>query len=206
MTEIADRRNGGGAARPVRLPPLPAAQWDDEARALFRGRLGVADKYLTGRADAPPMPNVLGVLVHHGRLASAWLAYNAVLLQEGSLAPRLRELVVLRVAHRSGCRYEWLQHRRIGANAGLTGEQLDAVTHGAAAAVWTPLERLLLTATDELLDGTVIHDDTWAALEQVLDTRQLLEVPFIVGTYLCLAMVMNSVALEPDADMQDRED
>jgi 4-carboxymuconolactone decarboxylase len=49
----------------------------------------------------------------------------------------------------------------------------------------------------------VIGDLTWAALEQVLDVRQLLEVPFVVGTYLCLAMVFNSVALEPDADMED---
>ena len=206
MTATADRRDGSGTARPVRLPPLPAALWDDEARALFRGRLGPADKYLTGRPDAPPMPNVLGVLVHHRRLAGAWLAYNAALLQDGALAPWLRELVVLRVAHRSGSRYEWLQHRRIGAEAGLTPQQLEAVTHGPDSAVWTPLERLLLTATDELLDGTVIRDDTWTALEQVLDTRQLLEVPFIVGTYLCLAMVFNSVALELDADMQDPED
>lgn len=202
MTETTDPPT----TRPARLAPLPAAEWDDEARALFRGQLGIADKYLTGRPDAPPMPNVLGVLVRHGRLASAWMGYNAVLLQESSLAPSLRELVVLRVAHRSGSRYEWLQHCRIGAEAGLTAEQLDAVPEGPAAPVWTSLERLLLTAADELLDGTVINDETWAALEQVLDVRQLLEVPFIVGTYLCLAMVFNSVALEPDADMQDRED
>ena len=202
MTETT----GTPTSRPARLAPLPAAEWDDEARALFRGRLGIADKYLTGRPDAPPMPNVLGVLVRHGRLASAWMGYNAVLLQESSLAPSLRELVVLRVAHRSGSHYEWLQHRRIGAEVGLTVEQLDAVTEGPAAPVWTSVERLLLTAADELLDGTVITDETWVALELVLDVRQLLEVPFIVGTYLCLAMVFNSVALEPDADMQDMED
>jgi 4-carboxymuconolactone decarboxylase len=190
----------------ARLAPLPAAEWDDEDRKMFSGRLGVVDKYLTGRPDAPPMPNVLGVLVHHGRLASAWMAYNAVLLQESSLDPRLRELVVLRVAHRSRSRYEWLQHRRIGLQAGLTPEQLEAVAVGPDAPVWTDLERLLLTAADELLDHSVISDGSWAALERELDVRQLLEVPFIVGTYQCLAMVFNSVALEPDADMQDTED
>ena len=38
-------------------------------------------------------------------------------------------------------------------------------------------------------------------IQEELDDRQLLEVLFIVGSYLCLALVFNSVGLELDADM-----
>jgi 4-carboxymuconolactone decarboxylase len=184
-----------------RLAPVPADQWDEESRAMLRGHLRTAEKYLSGQPDAPPLPNVLGVLGHHLSLGSAWLHYNGVLLQDAALEPRLRELLVLRVAWKARSRYEWVQHARLGQQAGLTAAHVEAVTRGAADDLWTPLERLLLEATDQLLDRSRIDDATWAALEQHLDSRQLLEVPFVVGSYLCLALVFNSVDLELDADM-----
>jgi 4-carboxymuconolactone decarboxylase len=185
----------------IRLPPLPAEQWDDDARAMLRGHVKQADRYLSGDADAPPLPNVLGVLGNHLRLASSWLSYNGVLLDDPALDPRLREVLVLRVAWRSRSEYEWIQHVRIGRRLGLSDAHIEALTSPSPSEIWTPLERLLLEAADQLLDRRHINDDTWAALAAHLDARQLLEVPFVVGSYLCLAMVFNSVGLELDADM-----
>ncbi|GAB2851618.1 hypothetical protein GCM10022221_58810 [Actinocorallia aurea] len=184
-----------------RLAPLPADRWDQQARDMLRGHVRLADRYLSGAPDAPPLPNVLGVLGHHLSLASAWLAFNAVLLEDPALDPRHRELMVLRVAWRTGSRYEWLQHVRIGRGLGVTDAQVAALSADEVGDGWPPLERLLLAATDELLDRCVIDDATWAGLAARLDVRQLLEVPFVVGAYHCLAMVFNSVALEPDPGM-----
>jgi 4-carboxymuconolactone decarboxylase len=185
----------------VRLAPVPADQWDDEARAMLRGHVRTAEKYLSGEPDAPELPNVLGIFGHHLGLGSAWLHYNGVLLQDVSLEPRLRELLILRVAWKSRSRYEWVQHARLGQQAGLTSAHVEAVTRGAADDIWTPLERLLLEATDQLLDIHRIDDATWSGLQRELTSRQLLEVMFIVGSYLCLALVFNSVGLQLDAEM-----
>jgi 4-carboxymuconolactone decarboxylase len=184
-----------------RLAPLPLESWDEESRAMFRGRIKVADQYLSGEPDAPRMPNVLGVFGHHVRLASAWLAYSGVLLDEPALDPRHRELLILRVAWRTGSTYEWAQHVRMGKRAGITGEEIDAVARGAEADSWTPLERDLLAATDQLIDQYQIDTATWSRLAEHLDPRQLLEALFVVGTYLCLALVFNSVGLELDPEM-----
>ena len=185
----------------ARLAPVPAEQWDEESRAMLRGHLRTAEKFLSGEPDAPRLPNVLGIFGHHLGLGSAWLHYNGKLLQDAALEPRLRELLILRVAWKSRSRYEWVQHARMGQEAGLTYAQVEAVTRGADDAVWTPFERLLLAATDQLLDVQRIDDATWSALQEEVDDRQLLEILFIVGSYLCLALVFNSVGLELDADM-----
>src|SRR5262249_38957663 len=70
---------------------------------------------------------------------------------------------------------------------------------GAQSEVWTDHQRNLLRAADQLLDDHVIDDGTWERLAAQLDERQLLELTFVVGSYACLAMVLNSAGLEPPA-------
>jgi alkylhydroperoxidase family enzyme len=143
---------------------------------------------------------VLGTLVHHPRLAGAFLAYNTVLLRSPALEPRHRELMVLRVAWRTGAPYEWLQHVRLSQRHGVTAEEVEAVA-GAAPGGWSPLEADLLAATDQLIDRYRVDDATWARLAEHLDERQLVEAVFVVGTYTCLAMAFNSFGLELDPDL-----
>ncbi|MFC8045474.1 carboxymuconolactone decarboxylase family protein [Nocardia sp. NPDC057353] len=181
-----------------RLPLLPPEQWDDTARELLRGRVGMADRYLSGAPDAPPLPNILGVLGHHPELAAAWLGYNGLLLERGTLDPRARELLILRVAWRTGCRYEWEQHVRIALRHGLSPAEIAAIRHGPDAAIWPRPDALLLRAADELLAGHRVGDDTWRELAAQHDAAELLELLFVAGSYLCLALVANSADLRPD--------
>ncbi|MEV0685369.1 carboxymuconolactone decarboxylase family protein [Nocardia sp. NPDC050378] len=187
-----------------RLAPLPVRDWDTDTRAMFRGHLSSAEKYLSGAPDAPAMPGILGILAHHTALASAWLAYNGLLLERPTVDPCDRELVILRVAWRSGSDYEWAQHVRIATGLGVTPAQIDAVRHGPQAPVWSAVQRCLLAMTDQLLDRHRVDDATWAQLAQHFDNRQLIELLFIAGSYLCLALVLNSVALQPDPEREER--
>lgn len=186
---------------PPRLTPLPAERWDEHARAMLRGRVALADRYLSGRPDAPPMPNVLGILGHHTELAGAWLSYNAVLLEQPALDPRYRELLILRVAWRTRSAYEWAQHARLGRNHGIDDEQIGAVAAGPADPSWNPVERLLLEAVDDLLARYRVTDHVWTGLTHHFDARQLMEILFVTGSYLCLALVFNSVDLPLDPGM-----
>ena len=98
----------------------------------------------------------------------------------------------------------------MGADAGLTAPQIDAVTEGPAAAVWTPLERALLTAVDEIIDDHAVGDATWAALaSHVRSAPRSFELLFVVGGYLCLAGVLNSIGLPgelPPVSQDQRRD
>ena len=187
----------------ARLAPLPPEQWSDEARAALEAAFpGATQRFLSGDADAPPLPNVLATLMHHPALAGPFLAYNNVLLREPELAPRLRELMILRVAWRAHSPYEWVQHTRIAVEVGIKPEEIEALSRDPDDPPWPPLERALLAAADELLDHQRITDTTWAQLAEHLDERQLIEVVFTIGTYTCLAMAFNSFGLQLDPGLE----
>jgi 4-carboxymuconolactone decarboxylase len=188
-----------------RLAPLPADRWDDDARAALQAGFGkeAADRFLSPGPDAARVPNALTTLMHHPVLAGPFLAYNSVLLFAPALEPRLRELMVLRVAWRTRSTYEWVQHVRLAQGCGVTPAEIDAIALGADAdATWSPLEADLLAATDELIDRFRIDDRTWARLAEHLDERQLVEVVFVAGTYTCLAMAFNSFGIELDPELR----
>jgi alkylhydroperoxidase family enzyme len=186
-----------------RIAPLPTDEWGDAETTTLRAVYGdkAAEGLLSDEPDSQRMPNVLTTLMRHPTLARPFLTYNHTLMTAPTVEPRLRELMVLRVAYRTRSTYEWAQHVRLAPRFEITTEDIDAIARGADAGTWSPLEAELLRATDQLLDQYRIDDDTWARLAEHLDDRQLIEVAFVVGTYTCLAMVFNSVGVELDPDL-----
>ncbi|GAA5052193.1 carboxymuconolactone decarboxylase family protein [Nocardia callitridis] len=171
----------------MRLPPLPADEWDDEVRAALAGMLPA------GRQNPAGAGNALATLVRHPDLAKAFLGFNVHLLFRSTLPPRLRELAILRVAARRACTYESGHHEHLAAKAGLTGDEIAAARRGEAA---DDFERTLLAAVDELDTTSVLRDDSWAALGKQLDDRQRMDLIFTVGAYGLLAMAFNTFGVQ----------
>jgi 4-carboxymuconolactone decarboxylase len=175
----------------VRVPPLPADEWDDAVDHALSGMLPAERR---NPADAG---NLLSTLVRHPKLTRAFLRFNNHLLFSSTLPPRLRELAVLRVAHRSDSEYEWRHHVRMGQEAGLTDDVIDGIQRGTAA---DGLDQAILHAVDELQDKSVISDATWATLSEHLDERQRMDLVFTIGCYGALAMAINTFGVEPDQE------
>ncbi|HJR26043.1 MAG TPA: carboxymuconolactone decarboxylase family protein, partial [Acidimicrobiales bacterium] len=151
--------------------------------------------------NRPKGRNALGLFAHHPALTRAYNTFNGHILFATTLTLRQRELLVLRVATRRSCEYEWLQHVVLGRDAGLTDDEIDRVVAGPDADGWDDLERALLAAVDELLAGADVHDMTWATLAAHLDPQQLLDVVFTVGAYDLVAMAFKTFGVEPDEDL-----
>ncbi|BBX17546.1 carboxymuconolactone decarboxylase [Mycolicibacterium duvalii] len=181
----------------MRVPPLPADQWDDEkVQAVIRTACA------PDRREPGESGNAIATLVQHPDLAGAYLPFSAYLLTESTLPPALRELAILRLAHRADCAYEWTHHVPMGRAVGLTDADIDAA-RGADAA--TDLHRLIIAAVDQLFDRTTISEQTWQALTGFLERRALMDLVFTVGGYLALAMGLNSFGVQPES-AQWRED
>jgi AhpD family alkylhydroperoxidase len=181
-----------------RLASIPYDQWDLDA--LADGAPGMK----------PPPVNVLGLFAHHPELARAFLGYSRHLTGRSSTVDRrTRELVVLRVAWRRRCRYEWAQHLSIAARAGVTDAEVAQVRGDVGALAGAGVVALLIRAVDELLDDSCLSDETYRALSASFDERQLMDLVFTIGTYALLAMAFNSFGLELDpglsADDFERE-
>jgi alkylhydroperoxidase family enzyme len=185
-----------------RLGPVPKEEWDDDAVAAIRAGMpaAAADRFLAPEPDAPQLTNGIASLLHHPRLAEKFLAFNGQLLWDPVLDPRLRELVVLRVAWRTRAPYEWAQHVKLSQRYGVTSAEVDAIAEGELDG-FEPLEATVLRATEQLLTHYRIDDETWKQLAAALDEKVLLELIFVVGTYTSLAMVFNGLGIELDADL-----
>lgn len=78
----------------------------------------------------------------------------------GALTRRQAELVILRVAWRSRCRYEWVQHVQIGRAAGLSDDDILRLADEPSGIFWTPLEYVLLRAVDDMVETGLVSAST----------------------------------------------
>src|SRR5882757_11354170 len=157
---IDDLGGKGMSDQQPRIAPLPLEDRTQEQRALLAAVLG-------DRA-----PNLFTTLVRHPALFRTWLPFCMRLLAHSVFPPRERELLIIRTAWLCGSTYELGHHLRLGTDEGLTEHDLAAVT-GDISPAWTPRERLLITAVDELHAEHSIGDATWRALSTVLTIEQL---------------------------------
>ncbi len=143
--------------------------------------------------------NIFTTMANHPGLLRRYLPFGGKLLNGGSIDARQRELLILRTGWNAGSEYEWGQHVRIGRLAGLTDDEIERVTTGPDADGWSAGDATLLTACDELCADHMISDTTWAALAELLDTRQLVELTLLVGHYVMIAGMLNSLRVQRDA-------
>jgi 4-carboxymuconolactone decarboxylase len=172
-----------------RILPVVAAERD-----------AATEELLTMVGDLADL-NFFATMVRHPRLFKRWVPYGAVLLR-GSLPAHDRELLILRTAHHCACDYEWGHHEVIAADGGFSAEQIAGVREGPDWSGWSPFERALLRAADELHEEQRISDATWATLAGQYDERLLIEVPMLVGHYHSVAFTLNSLRVQLEAQYQ----
>lgn len=108
--------------------------------------------------------NVFRVMLHHPELAAAVSNLLATLLYKANtLDLRLRELIIMRIAWRTGSVYEWTQHWRVAEALGIDGESVVAVRDWQGVEGLSDADRAVLAATDETIDTGRISDATWEA-------------------------------------------
>jgi AhpD family alkylhydroperoxidase len=187
----------------ARIAPRPVDEWPAGMQAaLAASRPSVSEPHPSPTpAGRPRAGNALGTFAQYPELAKAYLTFNGHILYNSSLSARQREILVLRVAVLRKCEYEWAQHVVLGADAGLTADEIDRIVEGSERPEWNELDRSLLRAVDDLIGGAEVSDANWADLARRLDQSQLMDLVFTVGAYETLAMAFRSFGVEPDEDL-----
>jgi len=174
-----------------RITPLAPDERDERVQEL-----------LSSMAIGGGELNIFATLARHPRLFKQWMRFGGTLLLKGELPARDRELLILRTAWNCAADYEWGQHVRIGKDTGLTDEEIARLPGGADAAGWDAFDAVLIRAADELHHDARIGDDTWAALADRYDERQLIELCMLVGQYHLVAFTLNSLGVQREAGVQ----
>lgn len=122
---------------------------------------------------------------------SGWLGPTG-LLDRRALAPRLRELMVLRTCTASGNAYEWRLHvHTISARMGLTDAQIDDTRSARPdPALWSAAELAAMDLADALVRRLAVDDALHARLRAHFDDATLIELTHLVGLYTGVAMLV----------------
>jgi alkylhydroperoxidase family enzyme len=127
-------------------------------------------------------------------MMKAFSSLGSYLLQAGAIAPREREIVILRVGWRAGAEYEFSQHMIIGRDAGLSEVEIARITD-VASREWSHEDLQLLELADELCAEDIVSEPTWNALAARYDDAQMLELVMLAGFYRMVSGVLNSVGV-----------
>jgi 4-carboxymuconolactone decarboxylase len=174
-----------------RIPPVQKEHWTPAQKAILEPMERQGRLY-----------NVFSTMANHPDLARDWLTFASHVLARSTLPPRDREILILRIGWLCGAEYEWAQHVRIGKRAGLSDEDLRHIRQGPDAAALSKHDRLLLKAVDELHAEALIGDETWNALAETYDTRQMMDLVFAVGQYNLVSMALNSFGVQLDPGLE----
>jgi 4-carboxymuconolactone decarboxylase len=183
-----------------RVPPRATADWDAEvfdALSVLRPP-ATADE---GKRAKRPVSNLLGTLSWHPALTKAFLVFNSHLFSS-TLSDRIREMVTVRVAWLRRGEYEWAQHVQMARAAGMSGEEIDAISEGPDSELWGPLDAAVLRCVDEIVADRYVSDETWRRLADHFDRKQLMDLVFTIGAYDMLAMACNTFGLELDPGLE----
>jgi 4-carboxymuconolactone decarboxylase len=139
--------------------------------------------------------NFSRVIVNNPKMYRTFVPHIEAVIAKTSLPPRERQVLVLRTLAASNDTYELAHHITISRNAGVTEDEIAAFQSGSGSAL-TDFDHVLIKAADELKADQVVSDSTWAKLAERYSNEQLMEVVFVTGCYLTMAMLTRSFGME----------
>ncbi|MFC5835172.1 carboxymuconolactone decarboxylase family protein [Nonomuraea insulae] len=165
----------------ARVAPLAPEERDERQAALVKQAGAELGVYTT--------------LVRNPEVFGALLPLSGRLLEQTTLGPSARELLILRVAWRCRAVYVWSHHVDVGRSAGLTDDDLAALATDTVDGR-DPLRELLLRAADELVADHRLSDRTWHGLAARYPADQIIEICVLAGHYVMLAGTLNSLGVQ----------
>jgi alkylhydroperoxidase family enzyme len=172
---------------PIETPPTPEVrEFYERIERSSRG-LGVL--------------NVFKVMAHSPELMEAWWRMMALLLTRLQLDPRLRELAILRLFQLTRSAYGFAHHVRIGRDAGISDDDIAALSSYGESERFSSLDQLVLRYTDAVTKLDDAAPAIAAELRQHLSEREVVELTFCIANWNLMAHLLLplEIELEPAA-------
>ena len=144
--------------------------------------------------------NVYRALANAEKVFTGWMLAGHAALTSPVLPVRLRELVVLRTAYLMDCPYELGQHRDVARTAGVSSDEINAITSKSdwQTAHFEPVELAVLHLTTELLTTRGVSAEVFEQVHDALGSEATVEVLMVIGRYSGLALMLNALQVDLD--------
>ena len=179
---------------PARLPQIRDEDFTDETREFF-------GQWTGGIFKDADKNSVLRTFGHHPALANAFSPLNIHLLSANTLPVKLRQIAIMRTAWLTKAVYMWSSHLQTSVSCGLSPDMYGPIQRGPDDPYFTPFERVVMLATEDLVNDRKVSDANWDALRAEWNEKQMLDFLFTVGCYVMVAGVMRSTGAERLPDL-----
>ena len=125
---------------------------------------------------------------------------------ETSLPPQLSELAILVTGRFWGAEFEWWAHKRIGIEAGLDPQLVEAVRQRRVPEFAGDDQRIVYDVATQLHRDHRISDRTYSEAVELLGETGVVELVGILGYYTLISMTLNAFQVplpagaEPELD------
>ncbi len=140
---------------------------------------------------------IFRTIARMGRIFPGHSVFLAQLLGKTRLTEVEKELLVLRVAWRLGCAYEYAHHHTMTRDLGVPTAAIDAATTDDLS-VFDARTAALLGAADELVAERKLSEAGWNTVTAEVSPDAALELCMFVGHYVMIAGIINTVGVQPE--------
>jgi len=158
---------------------------------------GLIGKVRAGRRGT--LINVYKLLLHTPALAECWLNLISAARFKTELDGRLREIVIIRVGYLNRTDYVVKQHvPELSAPEGLSQAECDALADWQKSQFFSARERAALAYADAMTRNIAVADAVFNVLRQHFNTRQIVELTVLIGTYNMHTRVFTALKIDPE--------
>ena len=121
----------------------------------------------------------------------------ALSFRTGNLDPKLRELVILRTATLRGSSYELFHHLPAAKMAGLSDEEISAITSTHPSGL-DEKHSVLVQLVDDCSKLGNVSDSTFEKASKIFSTSEIAEATLLAGLYGMIACFLKTMGVELD--------
>ena len=188
-----------------RLRQVPKAEASAEVRAIYQEFFGERDPVAEpGTATGTPGDYWTTFALVPDLMVQARDCLLGMLGPGRQLDPQLRELAILRTGIVGDSRFEYSQHMKVARTVNIPEAKLTAIKGWTTSGLFSPVERAVMAATDELLARNLVEDATFAELQRHLSDPQILELFYAIGLWRMHGLITRALHLEYDTDTTER--
>lgn len=146
--------------------------------------------------------NLLRLMSHSPKGATAFHTMGQYIRHESPLNPRLREMAILQVGFLTRSVYEYTHHIKISRDFGVTDEDIRAIaaeTKGQSTKL-DPLTKAVLRAAREMTQGYAATDATFETLKSHLDHESLTDLVLIISFYNAVVRFLETMQIDNEPE------
>ena len=121
----------------------------------------------------------------------------ALSFRTGNLEPKIRELVILRMATLRGSSYELKHHLPAAKMAGLSEQEISAITSAQPSGLDQKLS-VMIQVVDDCSKLGKVSDSTFEKASKIFSAPEIAEATLLAGLYEMLACFLKTMGVELD--------